>query len=186
MKRIATLAIALAAFGAGTAHGQSYATDRGSAVLGGSASWNSSRTTIETNGTESSGTVSSAYLNPQALYFVRPGLAVGGTGMIGRISAGGEHQTAYGAGPAISYYFGRGERPYYPYVSANTQYMHLSQDSHAWSYGASAGAVFMLSHSVGLDAGLRFSQSREHGPIDDSTQKVRDVGVAIGFTAFTF
>lgn len=184
MKRIAAVAVALSALSAGTAHAQSYATDRGSTLLGGGASWTTNHVQQNIDGDQITTDITNVQISPAVQYFVRPGLAVGGVATFSHASH--DIGTSYGAGPAVSYYFGHGERPYYPYLSADALYLH-APNQHNIAFGGSAGAVFMLSRSVGLDTSLHYQDVRVTLAHDsDPVVKSRSFGLAVGFTAFAF
>lgn len=182
VRRLAILAGLLAALPAAAA-AQSYPTDRGSLLLGGGAGFSSSGTTVD--GEEQGDRITSFNLSPSVQYFVVPGLALGGDLSVSRFSDGEQSITTYGGGPSASYYFGSGERPFYPFVSANVRLVRNSEnDDSNLGYGASTGAVFMFNRSVGLRTSLYYnvqSLDAEEIEIDNDT-----FGVGIGFTAFTF
>lgn len=171
------LALASVLCSASAVSAQEHATDRGSLILGGSAGVASHRTAD----------VRSTYmhLNPAIQYFVRPGLAIGGTVNLTHVRLGERTSTNYGAGPQISYYMGDGAETLRPYVSAQTMISGASGGrSGVLTYGANAGVLYLFTRSVGLDAsifyrGLSFTGS-------DAETVSEAVGVAVGFSAFAF
>ncbi|HET6232378.1 MAG TPA: outer membrane beta-barrel protein [Longimicrobiaceae bacterium] len=164
---------------------QAYAVDRGSYILQGSAGWSSSRFTTEIAGATVHQRSTDVVLTPAVQYFVRPGLALGGQVNVLHSASGGNSSTAYGIGPKATYYFGRGERTYYPYISAGATYVRETF-SHANAVGGdgSAGAVFMLTRSVALDGSLYYRHLQNNG--DDVKQRINNFGLGIGVTAFAF
>jgi hypothetical protein len=153
--------------------------DRGSLLVGGSAGWSSA----STGGSDGS-RFSTLMLNPSVLYFVAPGLALGGDATLVRYARDDNSSTSAGIGPAIAYYFGGARRPVYPFVSANVQYAHNSSlgDSYStWGYMGSAGAVAMLDDAVGINGSLYFRNDR-----DNLDEWHNTVGLAFGISAFVF
>jgi hypothetical protein len=180
MKRSILLA-AMAAAAALPARAQTYPTDRGSLLLGGSASLSATVFTQEVDGARERDAVAGASLNPDVQYFVRPGLAVGGE--LG-LATDFEGAGAVSVGPRVSYYFGRGERRVYPYVSGGVSHVRAFGGDRLTALTARTGGVFMFSRQVGLNAGLvytGFSADDEPG-----TERVDAFALALGFTAFTF
>jgi hypothetical protein len=159
---------------------QAYATDRGSFIVGGSAGTSTNTFTIDLEGEPESERVSLVHLAPQALYFVTPGLALGGRVSASLISDDEDTSTQLGVGPQVAYYFGRGERPYYPYLSAGVSYEDVANDEAGVGANAQAGLVFLLARGVGLDTSL-FYRRQEAEPV-----RHESLGLAVGITAFVF
>lgn len=133
---------------------QDYAIDRGSVTLGGSVSWSSAGGDLYEN-TEGD-RYNSILLNPWMLYFITPGLAVGGDLYVESESQGDLDAQTIAAGPAVAYYFGGAESKVYPFISGNLGYGKITTsvwDGSGLIFGAGAGAAFMLSQSVALTAG---------------------------------
>ncbi len=185
VRRLALLAGLLAALPAAAA-AQSYPTDRGSLLLGGGAGFSSSGSSVD--GEEQGNRSTYLSLSPNVQYFVVPGLAVGGSLSVSRQSNGDASITSYGIGPEVSYYFGKGERSLYPFVSAGVRYFRNNgSDDFSTSslgYGASTGAVFMFNRSVGLRTSLYYNANQFE--VEDTEIDNDQFGVGIGFTAFTF
>jgi len=164
------------------AHAQSYAADRGSMLVGGTASFSSSATRSNGGPWNRSTRLD---LGPRVQYFVLPGLAVGGDLSFSR-AFGDVTTTDYGAGPTVSYYFGRAERAWYPYVRARVglhrvTYSDGAQPSESWTgYAASGGVVLMLSREVGLDAALTYEIP------SDELSDFRTLAFGLGISAFLF
>jgi hypothetical protein len=178
--RMATLALPLLALLPVSASAQSYAVDRGSVLVGGSASWTSADT-----GDSDGGRLSTLLLNPSVLYFVAPGLALGGDATLARYARDDYSSTSVGVGPAIAYYFGGSRRSLYPFLSANVHYARSGlgdgTSGSAWSYSGSAGAVAMLADAVGINGSLFYRNER-----DDLGDWRNTVGLAFGISAFVF
>ena len=145
-------------------HAQGHATGRGNLIVSGSAGLSTF------DGGELSGRQTAVHLFPHLQYFVSPGLALGGSVSIFHARSGDTSSTSWGVGPHASYFFGRGEQTLIPYVSAQGFYNGGSFAE--WNYGAAAGAVYMLTSSVGLDASVFYRD-----PV---------AGIAVGITAFVF
>lgn len=172
-------ACALLAAAPALAYAQGYATDRGSMLVGGTASFSSS-------GTRSNGGTwhRSTHLGiaPRVQYFVLPGLAVGGDLSISHDGAIWD----YGAGPTVSYYFGRAERAWYPYLRARVGLYRVVYGDEAQpsqtsrGYAASGGVLLMLSRAVGLDAALTYEMP------SDEVSDFRTLAFGLGISAFVF
>lgn len=185
MRRLALLAGLLAALPAAV-QAQSYATDQGSLLLGGSAGFSSSGGSVDGE----SDPERSTFLNfsPSVQYFVLPGLAVGGNVVAQRSSTGDASVNTLGVGPAVSYYFGGSERSLYPFVSGSVRYLRnsgdLVDDLSTVGYAASTGAVFMFNRTVGLETSFFYNTNSfevSGVEVDNNT-----FGVQLGFRAFTF
>ena len=168
---------------------QSYAVDRGSVLIDGQASFTSTGT-----GEEDEDRVTQLSINPALQYFILPGLALGGEITIARSWEDDYSAWTYGIGPAVTYYFGDGERPWYPYLGATAQFLRAGQevdnvpeipDVTVWAYKGAAGALFLISRSVGVNAELFYQVTRRESDSDfDFEQNV--YGLAVGISAFVF
>lgn len=166
-----------------TAQAQSYATDRGSFVLGGAV--NVSSENVPAVG-EEDGRYTSILVNPRVEYFVSSGLAIGGTANLWHTRFDGDGETAYGVGPRVSYFFGRGERTLYPYLSTETSYAAFrGGDRGSLSYAGSAGLLYMLTRAVGLNSAV-FYQVQTWTGDDADDPSVHTMGLAVGISAFVF
>jgi hypothetical protein len=185
-----TLAVAslLCACGALPAAAQSHAVDRGSLMLGGTAGFTSSGSSV--NGESLDDRVTQISLAPQLLYFIVPGLAIGGEVLFSRISSDGDALTSYGFGPAATYYFGREERTAYPHIGGSMQFAWTSDDStdadqpSLMGFRGAAGVLFMLSDAVGLNTELFYQLLERESDLFDVD--IDTYGLAIGFSAFIF
>lgn len=162
------------------AAGQAYPTDRGSFIVGGSAVAATNRISQDEDGERESEGSSVVNFAPGVQYFVRPGLALGGRLNVLLATDDGNTSTRLGVGPQISYYFGRGERQHYPYVSAGVSYEDIGNSDHGVGQNAQAGLVFLLSRGVGLDTSL-FYRRNEFDAV-----RLETLGLALGITAFVF
>jgi len=102
-----------------TTQAQDYATDKGSFLIGGTASLSSSGSDFE------DGRTTALLLRPSAQYFVIPGLAIGGTVGWAYASFDESSLSTLSVGPRLSYFFGRSEQKIYPFVSASVGYSAL-------------------------------------------------------------
>lgn len=160
------------------ADAQEHATDRGSFIIGGSAGLTSQRIAdVRTY---------YAYLNPNLQYFVRPGLAIGGTASFSRRGYEGEAWSAYGAGPQISLYGGGIGQELRPYASARAVVSDISfADNGILTYGGSAGALYLITHGVGVDASFFYERTSQLGNRSPS-EPSDEFGLAVGISAFVF
>ena len=179
--------VALTAVAPAAALGQTHATDRGSILVGGQASFNSSKS--DSDGRESP-RFNSLSLAPRALLFVTPGFALGGQVLFGYSSSDDNSTTAWGIGPEVAYYFGGAGRTTHPYLTASFQYVRSSDDDDntqtGRTYGGGAGLLFLISSSVGIDAQayIRRSDSSFSEIATDFEQTA--FGLAFGISAFVF
>jgi outer membrane protein len=174
------------------AHAQAPALNTGSLRIAGSASL--SVEDADSGGPNDDGDNTTTFLlSPTVQYFVRPGLALGGTFQIRRASDGDITGTSYGIGPAATYYFVRGD-DLHPFVTGSVRYGRsrveglagADIESDELGFRAAAGILFLLSESVGIDAGLYFDRVRnESGPLATETN-VTSFGLAVGVSAFVF
>jgi len=166
-----------------TAHAQTYSVDQGSVLIGGRANVTSVET--DTDGASDSDRVNQLLVNPTGQYFVTPGLAVGGDVLFSYASSDGTNVTRYGIGPAVTYFFGRGERRYYPFVSGSFGVTHARDDTlnegrTQTRYRGSGGVLVMLSRNVGITGELFYQR------IDNDQLQTNAFGLAFGFSAFLF
>lgn len=166
--------------------GQSYAVDRGSLRIGGNASFSSTGTSV--NGTDEDDRLTQLAIAPQIEFFVVPGLALGGELVLSRLSDGDDSFTAYGLGPAITYFFGSGPRSVWPFIGGSLQFQWASSDGDddpsIRGYRGEAGALFMASDAVGFDAAFYYQfLERESDLVDVESDSF---GLAIGVSAFIF
>lgn len=166
---------------------QDYAIDRGSMVLGGSVSWSSSGGELYENA--DGDRVNSLLLNPQVMYFVTPGFALGGDLLVERVSQGEFDATTIAVGPAASYFFGGPESSIYPFVGATVGYASTSSsgaDASGIAFGGAAGAAFMLSRSVALTGAATYRvQNLSVDQVDESFTG-NAFALQIGVEAFLF
>jgi hypothetical protein len=167
-------------------HAQTYATDRGSLILGGGLSLSSERWPQVEDGETSHTRVTYVRMSPQVQYFVAPGIAVGGSLGLTHSSGSGSSSTSYGIGPQVSYFFGQGQRAAYPYVSVETGYATArGSDSGTIGYGGVAGLLYMLNTAVGLNGSLYYRVEQWTGE-DSGLPSEHRMGLSIGVSAFVF
>jgi len=170
-----------------TASAQEYPVDRGSMVLGGSVSWTSSGGDLYEN--SDGDRLNSLLLNPEVMYFVMPGLAIGGELYVERASQGDFDATTIAVGPQISYYFGGPTSSVYPFLSAMVGYADMSSDAFDASglaFGFTGGAAFMLSRSVALTAGATYQlQNLSVDQLDESVDS-NAFALQLGVQAFLY
>jgi hypothetical protein len=158
-------------------HAQTHAVDEGSFLLGGDASL--TRTSVERPGDGDRSTAFNFNLHPVVQYFITPGLAVGGDVSFAYASSeGGSTNYGVGIGPSAAYFFGRGERNYYPFLSGSINASHYGGT--ALTYRGAGGMLIMLSESVGLTGELFYLAQ------DVNERDVSRFGLAFGISAFVF
>lgn len=162
------------------ADAQTYPTDRGSFIVAGGATASTSAITFDDDGEDRTERVSSVNLSPRVQYFVTPGLAVGGALSATLAWRDGGSNSQFGVGPQVSYYFGRGDRRVYPFLSAGVSYEGIGEEYSSFGQNAAAGLVFMLSRGVGLDGSLFYRRA------ENDSATLNSFGLALGVTAFAF
>ena len=164
---------------------QSSATDRGSFLVAGSASFSSNRTA----GDDDRLTVLN--VNPTIQYFVAPGVAVGASLGLGRASADNVTSTTIGIGPILTLYFNQVSPTVLPFISAEfnvSQTLIETQitDNDVTNTGiqGAAGLLLLLSNSVGINAQLFYRHLNVSA--GDSDLDGNSYGLAFGISAFVF
>lgn len=170
----------------GRAEAQEHATDRGSFILGGATGLSSNRYTNESQGERQEFRSTFLYFSPRIQYLVRPGLAVGGSIDLNHSRYDDVSVTAYGLGPAVSYFFGAPDRVFLPYLSAQGSFAWVrGQDQEQVGYGGAAGVLYLLTRSVGVDGSFFYRIHRSTGDAEFRTSN-HTLGLAVGFSAFAF
>lgn len=172
---------------ASPALGQDYATDKGAWILGGSVSYASDGGELYENA--EGDRLNTALVNPRALYFVSPGLAIGGQVVVQHTSQGDASFTTLGLGPEVAYYFGGPESTVYPFVAGNVAYATISSDgfdASGFGFGFGAGAAFMLSRSVALTAGGEYTIDNLSVDQVDESFTGNSFRLELGVSAFLF
>ena len=185
LKHVVALFAVLAV--ASSASAQDFAIDQGSLVLDGTISYSSDGGDLYENA--DGDRVSTALLNPSVLYFVVPGLAIGGELYVESASQGDFSLTTIGVGPEVTYFFGGPESTVFPYVGVNLAYASLSSDAFDASgigFGFGAGAAFMLSNSVAITAGGSYEITNLSIDQVDDTQSGNTFRLELGIAAFLF
>lgn len=166
-----------------TTQAQGYATDRGSFLIGGTASLSSSGNDFE------DGRTTALLISPSAQYFVIPGLAIGGTVGWAYASFDESSVSSLSVGPRLSYFFGTSAQNIYPFVSASVGYLRSSFDSDAvdrtstgTQFDVSAGAALMIAKNVGLTGELFYTKWSEE--TDNGTILLGDIITALGTDSF--
>jgi len=125
-----------------SASAQDYAIDRGSMIIGGTASLTSQSSSFSDDRRWD------LRIQPSTQYFVTPNVAVGGSVLFQAAGIGDDSNVFVGAGPAFSYYFGGPDRSVYPYV--RTSALVVGGDQELYRGDASAGVAWMVSRNVAL------------------------------------
>ena len=170
----------------GVLHAQSSALDQGRFLVDGQAS-------LTSEGSKGSdGRSTSISLSPSVLYFVHPGVALGGSVQLGRSSGHGSTSSTYSLGPRAVVYFGEEDASVRPFVRADIGIgrMKNSSEGPSGSYtqrlnltrvGAAAGLLDLLTTSVGIHGELFYRRDSYGGGVDTWGDQF---GVAFGFSIF--
>lgn len=166
---------------------QDYAIDQGALVLDGTISYSSDGGELFENA--EGDRANTALLNPSVLYFVSPGLAIGGELYVENASQGDFSVTTIGVGPELTYFFGGPESTVYPFLSAGLSYASLSSDffdASGIGFGFGAGAAFMLTTSVAITGGGAYQISNLSVDQTDATLSGNTFRLELGVAAFLF
>ena len=199
MKKLILALFAFALLLPEAAQAQTYPVDRGSWIVGGAAGLTSS------SADDDDGRSTSIFLNPNAQYFVRSGLAVGGHVTLSYSSQDNFSSTSVGVGPAVSFYFGSGARSVYPFVSAGTSVssstisidrtfpgdIDLDRTTTSYSFDVAGGAVFMVAKNVGVTGAVfyreqHFNLDADSDAVDDDDFDINSFGFRFGLRLFAF
>ena len=172
---------------------QGSAIAKGSWIISGGASASSQHT----NGSDQNST--SLSLAPSALYFVRPGLALGGAVSLGYFDGTFGTTKSFGIGPSVRYYFGDAAAKTFPFVSATVAPTWVSSDPKNSSTARSTSqnaleleGTIGLTHLVATHVGITGEAFYDHQSFDTdlgtvkATQTSYMFGVRFGITAFVF
>jgi outer membrane protein W len=180
MKGLATIlaSVLMFAFSANV-YGQTYATDRGSFLIGGTAGFSS-------QGFDGGDRITTVLVNPQFGYFIVPGLAIGAEISVSSISFGGDSVTDLGIGPFLAYFFGDATSTMFPFVGAGMAYTSSDGDLTTLGGEVQAGLVFMVARNVGLTTAAfgRYTSTSVSG--FSGSLSGNAFGVRAGVTAFIF
>lgn len=174
-------------FIAGPVSAQDFAIDKGAFVLDGTISFNSDGGELFEN--VDGDRANTVLLNPSVLYFVAPGLAIGGELYVENASQGDFSVTTIGVGPEVTYFFGGPESTVYPFIAAGVSYASLSSDfvdASGIGFGFGAGAAFMLTSSVAITAGGSYEISNLSVDQTNETQSGNTIRLELGVAAFLF
>lgn len=156
---------------------KSYAVDRGSIILGGTAGFSS---TGENGGDR----FTRIALTPSLSYFLVPNLAIGGNATYSRFSTSGFSSTFFGIGPTIAYYFGDMNSKSYPFVSSSFFYGRQLDFSSRIDLRFSSGVAFLIAKNVAItgEAFFLLINTIDAGPEDNGNS----FGIEIGISTFIF
>ena len=167
-------------------------TGKGSWIISGSAGASSQKV----DGVD--GTTTSISLAPSGLYFVSPGLALGGAVSFGYFTSSLASSTAFGIGPSIRYYFGDRTGKTLPFVSATVAPTWTTTDpknsttanttTNGLEVEGTIGFTHLLVPHVGITGEAYYSHMNfgsDRGSVH-VTQNSYAVGVRFGITAFVF
>ena len=175
MKKILLILLTVGILVPASALAQSYPVDRGSVILGGSASLIST----DTGSNFTDERTITLTINPSAQFFVIPNLALGGTAGFFLLRFDDETDAAALLGPTLSYYAGGPDQRFYPFVSGSLQFDVEEFDDSA-TLLLEGGGAYMVARTVALTGSLSFS-----GLLDDlGDQNI--VGLRFGVSAFLF
>jgi hypothetical protein len=145
MAIVAITAISVSSFGGNV--------DAGRIEIGGSAGLSTS--TVNNSS-------SSFWMDPYAMFYLVPRLALGGSIGLGIYSAGHYSTTGIDIGPRVAYYFDIGNPTFYPFVAGGLSFYHSSTHNdhdnpssvNNFSIPLEGGVRFFLNDFVAADGGL--------------------------------
>ena len=134
------------------------ATGKGSRLIGGSASF--THTTGKYYENENGDGRTHLIINPSALYFVSPGLGLGGSLLYDRFSQGDSNTTQLGIGPKAAYFMGSGGTSLIPFGTVSFLYNSGKTSSEIKITNTilmfELGIMKMVAKNVGLSAAAFF------------------------------
>lgn len=149
--------------------GQPFALGRGSCLVSGCASYSNTeyKKDFRPGAPASEAASGSRYaeyrFNPGVLFFVLPGLAVGGELNLSRFSSDGNAVHTYRLGPALRYYLWGPEKKAHPDLAAAVSAA-ITDSPHSdytqSGYRAAGGGLFLLSPAVGLNGEIFYDVNR--------------------------
>jgi hypothetical protein len=143
-------------------------------------------------------TSTTVFVAPNALYFVAPGLAIGGQVSLGYGTNPSNTTTSFGIGPSIRYFFADQHAKTLPFASATVSPQWTSADpkgatlasssTHGLGIEGTAGMTFLLVPHVGVTGEAYYDHSSMSGDVGSLhvTQSGYSIGVRFGVTAFVF
>ena len=162
--------------------GQNYPIDKGSIILGGTASFQS----LGGEDLRGDDRTSLFTLTPQFFYFVAPNFSVGAILNYQSISRGDFSDSAIGIGPTVIYFFGDASSNTYPFLGAS--YIYTSdEDSYTKNdIRLMGGSAFMIAKNVSITGDVFYLiESYKSDNADDSVSG-NTFGVEFGVTVFIF
>ena len=198
MKPLFTVFV-LAVLLAPAAFGQEYPVDRGSWLVGGSASLVSQEVLQGGVPGEETERATLVTLRPSAQYFVIPGLAVGADLTLAYSAQDDFSTTTLGAGPSLGYYVGGPDRRAVPFVATRLSVQRssvrvdtdlpfgfdLDRTQTRLVFDVSGGGLVMLARNVGVTGELFYSVT--DNDLDDDDRPATDAfGLRFGIAAFVF
>jgi hypothetical protein len=187
LRAVTILVFAIAISGVSHVSGQSYPGDRGSFLIGGGAALTSSKITwVGMSGEKYSNDQTRLSVTPSLQYFLIPGLALGGQVSMGWHSDGLWH---LGGGPALTYFFFKGERNWNLYLSGSlergkTWNSEDGEDQAFSSYRGAGGTLFMVSSGVGIHTEVFYEFWKESDSFRDL--ETNEFGLSVGISVFVY
>lgn len=191
---VCTLAITVVIV-CGTTFAASFPTDKGSVMVAGAFSFENEGGNLHE---EDGDRVTKIEFMPVFLYFVTPGLGLGGILYFDRTAHGDKSATGLGIGPHLIYFIG-GNKPKstvkgttYPFVRASFLYLRYTRDygykditfsGTQISFGG--GIIHMLSETVGLHGGAEY-QIANMKPEEGDSERGDCFSIDAGFAVFLY
>jgi hypothetical protein len=171
-------------------------TDRGSILVGGSASLGKSETEVEGQA-ETSTTF--FRVQPEAHFFFADRVGIGGRLSFGHSSGDNVRSSSWGIGPSVRYFLSRNSRGALPFIGGSVNFetgdtefdgtTTPESEFESKGYEGVIGVTWMLSRQVGLTGEAFARQDEITTKIDgapDHKATDTNLGVRFGFAAFIF
>jgi hypothetical protein len=159
-----------------------YATDKGSMLVGGSASFTSS------GGDDVWGDdrFNELILDARIVHFIAQNFGIGGRFQFINQSYGNESQTYMMIGPTVIYYFGAPDKNILPFITASFLYGNLSDSYSQTVFGFGGGFTYMVARNIGFttEAFYQFENYNPEGEGDSASGNT--FGIAFGISAFIY
>ena len=158
-----------------------FATDKGSMMIGGSASFQSSGGDVRGDDR-----LSVITLDTKIMHFIAQNLGIGGSVQFINQSQGDESLTYIMIGPTVAYYFGAADKKILPFVRGTFLYGNLSDEYSETIIKFGAGFTYMISTAIGLTSEAYY-QLENYSP-DGGGDSVsgNTFGIELGISAFIY
>lgn len=166
--------------------GRSAATDQGAKLVSGAFSFASQGGDLYAGGDDRANIVT---IVPSLIYFISPGIGIGGDLSYARQSQGDFSATEWGAGPKIGFFMDSGGSMI-PFIAAGANYLSFSNSfdddsENLLRFKVAGGILIRKDHlAVSIEAGYLLDRFKPEGA--DESVNGNTIVIGIGFAGFLF